>query len=176
MPIPVCGGKGDVTPLSELHGIGQEIVDYLPQPLGIADIRIRQLRRQPAMQRQTLVRRQRPEAGADFLQQTSRMEGDTVYLDLVEIQTMEIQQVGDQPQQVLRRLLHIVQVELLTAIHSEAGQQVGIAHDGAKRRLEIMRDGQHQLLAHGQQVFGLAAGFLQLAPVAVVAGDVAPYQ
>ena len=128
------------------------------------------------MQRQTLVRHQRPEAGADFLQQTSRMEGDTVYLNLVEIQTMEIQQVGDQPQQVLRRLLHIVQVEPLTTVHGEAGQQVGIANDGAQRRLEIMCDGQHQLLAHGQQVFGLAAGFLQLAPVAVVTGNVAPYQ
>lgn len=60
-------------------------------------------------------------------------------------------------------------------VHRQTGEQVGIAHDGAERRLKVVGDGKHHLLARGQQVLGTAAGFFQFAAIAVAARNVAPY-
>ena len=60
-------------------------------------------------------------------------------------------------------------------VHRQTGEQVGIAHDGAERRLKVVGNGKHHLLARGQQVLGTAAGFFQFAAIAVAARNVAPY-
>ena len=63
----------------------------------------------------------------------------------------------------------------MPSVHRQTGEQVGIAHDGAERRLKVVGDGKHHLLARGQQVLGTAAGFFQFAAIAVAARNVAPY-
>ena len=75
---------------------------------------------------------------------------------------------------MFRRLLHVVQIQLFALVAGQARKQVDIAHHRTQRRLDVVRDGQHQLLARRQQRFVVAVGPLQRPPVAVAAVDVAP--
>ena len=75
---------------------------------------------------------------------------------------------------MFRRPFHVAQVEFLPLVARQPRKQVDIAHHRSQRGLDVVRDGQHQLLARLQQRLLVAVGALQLAAVTVAAIDVAP--
>ena len=109
---------------------------------------------------------------ADRLEQLCRAERHVVDVDLVDIEPVEVQQAVDQRQQVFRRFLHIVQVKPFAFARSEARKQVDIPHHRPQRRLDVVRDGQHQFLTRRQQRLVVAVGPFERPPVAGAAVDI----
>ena len=72
------------------------------------------------------------------------------------------------------RGLHVRQIELLALVAGQAREQVDVAHHRAERRLDVVRDGQHELFAGGEQRLVVAVGPFEGPAVAVAAVDVAP--
>lgn len=71
------------------------------------------------------------EASADLREKFPGVERDLVDFDLVGIEAVEVQQVTDQTEQVIRRSFHIAQVKALTLFAGQPHQQVDVAHDRA---------------------------------------------
>ena len=76
---------------------------------------------------------------------------------------------------MFRRRLHIAEVCRAFLSVGCLVEQIGIADYRADRSLDVVGDGEHQPLAHVEQVLGAFLGFFQLVAVMVAAGDVAPY-
>ena len=160
--------------VSKFQRVGDQVVGDLPDTERIARHlapgRRFDVERQPDALRPGLRRK----SGADRFEQLRRAERDLIDVHLVDIEAVEVQQAVHQRQQMFRRLLHVMQVQLLALVAGQARKQVDIAHHRTQRRLDVVRDGQHQLLARRQQRFVVAVGPLQRPPVAVAAVDVAP--
>ena len=102
------------------------------------------------------------------------MESNTIYLSFIQVEAMEVEQVGNELQQVFRRSFHVVEIEALPSVNGEPGEQVSISHNGTQGSLEIVGNGKHQLFAGGKQLFGKTIGFFQLTPITVTTGDIPP--
>ena len=76
---------------------------------------------------------------------------------------------------MFRRRLHIAEVCRAFLSVGCLVEQIGIADYRADRSLDVVGDGEHQPLAHVEQVLGAFLGFFQLVAVMVAAGDIAPY-
>ncbi len=91
------------------------------------------------------------------------------------VETVELQKALDERLQMLGRLLHAGYVEPLPMIVVEAFQQIGVAHDRSCGRFEVVRHGQHQMLAIVEQALLLVVGAFELRPDAPAAAPVAQY-
>ena len=58
------------------------------------------------------------------------MESNPIYLSFIQVEAVEVEQVGNKLQQVFRRSFHVVEIEALPSVNGESGEQVGISHDG----------------------------------------------
>ena len=93
---------GNTALVRKLHGIGQQIVDNLAQTQGVANIGTAQLRGNVAMKRQSFGSRKWFKTDVYLFKQAGRMKGDPVDFGLVQIKTMEVEQINDQLQQMFR--------------------------------------------------------------------------
>ena len=100
------------------------------------------------------------------------MKSNTIYLSFIQVEAMEVEQVGNELQQVFRRSFHVVEIEALPSVNGEPGEQVSISHNGTQGSLEIVGNGKHQLFAGGKQLFGKTIGFFQLTPITVTSRQI----
>lgn len=86
----------------KLHCIGQQIVDNLAETERVADVSTLQFGSNIAMQLQAFGRSQRFKTDMNLFQQAGGMEGDPVYLRLMKVEPVEIEQIDHQLQQMFR--------------------------------------------------------------------------
>ena len=94
--------------------------------------------------------------------------------DAVGVEFVVVQQRAYQGQQVVGRLPDIFHVRERPPVADPAKQQVGVAQHGRSRRLEVVSDGQHQPLAHPEQVFGAGVGLLERLAITAGVAQVTP--
>nr|DAF45497.1 MAG TPA: hypothetical protein [Siphoviridae sp. ctBLh2] len=168
------GPQGDAALIGEFQGIGYQVISDLPDAEGVT----RSFACSPGTGLQPQVEPlgvgRSGKARTDRLEKLRGIEDHRIDLHLVHVEPVEIEQAVHQGQQVLRRGAHVLQVERLPLVGGQARKQVDVAHDRAQRRLDVVCDGQHQLLTGSQQRLVVAVGALEGPAVAVAAVDVAP--
>ena len=169
----VLDGDRDAALLGELERVREQVAQDLLQPLLVGQQRLGQVGPEDHLERETLRLRDRAERALDVLAERSELDGRGIHRHLAGFDLRQVEDVGDQRQQVLARrvdvrgALHLLGVEVLLVV---VGQQLRQDQQRVQWRPELVRHvGQElRLVAGGQrELLGLllqaATGRLDLA-------------
>lgn len=105
------GGDSYAAPVREFQRIGKQVVRNLTDAQRVARHFAFGRRRNLRVQGNPFPCSNGRKTRADLCEELRRAESDPAHLNLVGIEAVEIEQVAHQPEQVIRRSLHVAQVE-----------------------------------------------------------------
>ncbi|MFM2208861.1 MAG: hypothetical protein RIQ96_504 [Pseudomonadota bacterium] len=156
----------------ELHRVAQQVQQHLPQPRRVAHQAQRHVGGQLALQRHALALRGEGQCLQRAVHQLAQLQRRALQLHLPGLDLGEVEDVVDDRQQRLRRLLHHVQI--FTRLPGQIGleRQRGHTHDAVHRRADLVAHGgkEHRLGAVG--LLRIVARLLQRGLAALALVDV----
>ena len=134
----------DLASSGEFDGIAEEIEEDLPDPAGVAAQQRRYLGLDPQLQSQALVARARLDHRDDPLQEVLQIEIDAVELEAPCLHPREIENVVDDGEQRLARIVDRFHQPLLLLAERRLEQQARHADDPVHRLADLVAHGREE--------------------------------
>ena len=124
--------------LGELDGISHQVHEDLPDPARIADQGLRHVAGNAEQKLQALLQRAEGEHAGRIADDLAEIESDVLHLHFAGLDLREVEDVVDQSQQAVARLLDDVQIASLLGIQRRRGRQLGHAQDAVHRGADLL--------------------------------------
>jgi hypothetical protein len=153
---------GDRAALGELDGVGQQVVEHLAQPHGIAGHPARKMGRALDPQAQALLVGVGPPQAQGVGHGLAQVERDLLDRHPPGVQARQVQQVVEQGAHHRAGVADQLGVDLGGGVGHVAVQAGGPGQDGADRRAQLVADHGHEGRLGGDGLLGLVAAALGL--------------
>jgi hypothetical protein len=148
----------------ELDRVADQVDDHLPQPRGVAHHERRHPRRDPRDELEALLMRAHPERAQRVAQHVAHVERCRGQLELAGLDAREVEQVADQAEQRLGRLLERAHVLALHAAQRRVEQQLGHPDHRVHRGADLVAHVREEVALRAARRLGRLARRVQLLP------------
>ena len=147
--------------LGEFEGVVDEVGEYLVQPHGVGQHRLRHVRRHAGGKVQTLRRGIFPEQAGHVAGDTGRIDRNAFQLQLAGLDLGEVENVVDDGQQAVTRFDDHFGISLQALVEAGAGQKLGHDHEAVQRGTDFVAHGGEEARFRVVGAFGGVAGQAQ---------------